>query len=96
LALIEIKMLFMVIETFGHDPKSVYRRFREKGRQLSEGLEFIDSWVTADLSRCFQLMHCDDAMLLQRWTAEWCDLVEFEIVPVASGQETAAIFNDQT
>ena len=88
-------MLFMVIETFRHDAKAVYHRFREKGRQLPESLEFIDSWVTADLSRCFQLMRCDDVTLLQRWATEWCDLVEFEIVPVASGRETAAIFNDQ-
>jgi hypothetical protein len=88
-------MLFIVIETFRHDAKAVYRRFREKGRQLPQGLEFIDSWVTADLSRCFQLMHCDDATLLQRWAAEWCDLVEFEIVPVVSSRETAAIFSDQ-
>jgi Protein of unknown function (DUF3303) len=88
-------MLFMVIETFRHDRKAVYRRFREKGRQLPEGLEFIDSWVTADLSRCFQLMRCDDVTLLQRWVAEWRDLVEFEIVPVASSRETGAIFSDQ-
>jgi hypothetical protein len=24
-------MLFMVIETFGHNPKAVYRRFRDEG-----------------------------------------------------------------
>lgn len=59
-------MLFMVIETFQHNPKAVYRRFREKGRQMPDGLEFIDSWVTADFSRCFQLMRCGDVTLLQR------------------------------
>ena len=32
------------IEEFGQDPKAVYRRFREKGRQIPEGLEFVDSW----------------------------------------------------
>src|SRR4029077_18232560 len=45
---------FMVIETFrNQDAKSVYRRFREKGRMLPEGLTFVESFVTADLSRCF-------------------------------------------
>ncbi|MFF0866927.1 DUF3303 domain-containing protein [Nonomuraea sp. NPDC003560] len=84
-------MLFMVIERFrGQDAKAVYRRFREKGRMTGEGLVFVSSWVTADLSRCFQLMECDDIALLQRWVAEWSDLVEFEIVPVVPGAATAA------
>jgi hypothetical protein len=35
-------------------------------------------------------MECDDITLLQRWAAEWSDLIEFEIVPVVTGQHTAA------
>ena len=88
-------MLFMVIETFWHDPKAVYRRFREKGRQMPDGLEFLESWVSADFARCFQLMRCYDLRLLQQWIAEWCDLGGFEIVPVVSGRETAAAIADQ-
>ena len=88
-------MLFMVIETFGPDPKAVYRRFRDKGRQMPEGLEYVDSWVAADYTRCFQLMRCDDVTLLQRWVAAWSDLIGFEIVPVATSKETAATIADQ-
>ena len=47
-------------------------------------------WVAADLSRCFQVMECDDITLLQRWAVEWSDLIEFEIVPVVEGEETGA------
>jgi hypothetical protein len=84
-------MLFMVIERFrNQDAKAVYRRFRDKGRQMPEGLAFVGSWVSADLGRCFQLMECDDVTLLQRWVAEWSDLIEFEIVPVVAGKDTAA------
>jgi hypothetical protein len=83
-------MLFMVIENFrNQDAKSVYRRFRDQGRMLPDGLKFVSSWVTADLGRCFQVMECDDITLLQRWVAQWSDLVEFEIVPVVPGNETA-------
>ena len=89
-------MLFMVIETFrNQDPKPIYRRLRDKGRQLPEGLSFVGSWVTADLSRCFQLMECGDITLLQRWVAQWSDLMACEIVPVVAGKDTAAALADQ-
>ena len=84
-------MLFMVIESFrGQDAKSVYRRFRDKGRLMPDGIGFVGSWVTANLSRCFQIMECDDITLLQRWAAEWSDLVQFEILPIVSGKDTAS------
>ena len=89
-------MLFMVIEQFrNQDAKAVYRRFREKGRMMPDGLIFVDSWIQADFGRCFQLMSCDDITLLQRWVAQWADLVHFEIVPVVPGKETSAALADQ-
>ncbi len=88
-------MLFMVIETFrNQDAAAIYRRVRDRGRRIPEGVEFVDSWVSADLGRCFQLMRCDDVALLQRWIAEWTDLVGFEVVAVTSGRETAAALQD--
>jgi hypothetical protein len=92
---VEDGVLFMVIETFGSNPKAVYRRFRDKGRMMPDGVSFVGSWVTADLQRCFQLMECDDVALLQRWVAEWCDVAGFEIVPVVAGKDTAAALAGQ-
>jgi len=84
-------MQFMVIEHFrNQNAKAVYGRFKEKGRMTPDGLNFVASWVSADLGRCFQVMECDDVTLLQRWAAAWSDLVEFEIVPVTEGKATAA------
>ncbi len=84
-------MLFMVIETFkGGDAKAVYRRFRDHGRQAPDALTYVSSYVTADCRTCFQLMECDDVALLQQWVAQWSDLVEFTIYPVAPGKDTAA------
>ncbi len=86
----------MVIETF-RDAKSVYRRFREKGRMLPDGLTFVESFVTADLSRCFQLMECEDVTLLQKWVAHWSDFIGFEIVPVTAGKVAgAALMSDES
>ena len=83
-------MLFMVVETFrNHDGKAIYERLRDKGRQMPEGLTFVNSWVSADLGRCFQLMETNDITLFQRWIAEWQDLMSFEIVPVVQSKHTA-------
>jgi hypothetical protein len=89
-------MLFMVIETFRvGGAKSAYRRFRDQGRLMPEGLAYVDSWVAADLTRCFQLMESEDVTLLQRWVAEWSDLVAFEIVPVARSKATSEALASQ-
>jgi len=86
-------VLFMVIEHFDKGAETVYRRARERGRQLPEGLDYIDSWVASDLGRCFQLMACDDPGLIAQWTATWDDLVRFEVVPVTTSAEAAALFS---
>jgi hypothetical protein len=83
-------MLFMVIETFRDgDARPAYARFREDGRLLPEGLTYVDSWVDAAYSRCFQVMECDDLALLQEWVAAWSDLVAFEIFPVVPSKQAA-------
>lgn len=81
-------MLFMVIEKFkDRNVLAVYRRSREKGRMLPNGLTYIDSWVETNFDRCFQLMECDDPTLFQQWVVQWQDLVDFEIVPVMPSRE---------
>ena len=84
-------MLFMLVEHFrGGDPRPVYDRFRTRGRLAPEGLRYVDSWVTDDLTRCYQLMECDDRALLDRWIAAWSDLVDFDVHPVMTSAEAAA------
>jgi hypothetical protein len=86
-------MLFMVIERFEKDDMlPVYRRVRDEGRGLPEGLRYVDSWIEPNFSRCFQLMECDDARLLQQWVLGWRGYgVTFEIVPVVSSRETREV-----
>jgi len=53
----DLKMLFMVIERFrDNDMVPIYQRLRESGRSLSDGLEYVDSWIEPNFARCFQLM----------------------------------------
>ncbi len=86
-------MLFMVIEHFrDNDMLPVYRRFRDGGRFLPDGLEYVDSWVEPNFARCFQLMRCDDASLLQQWVLYWSGLgMTMEIVPVVPSARTREV-----
>jgi hypothetical protein len=82
-------MLFMVIEHFDQARvKDIYSRFNAKGRMIPDGLVYVNSWIAADFSRCFQVMQCDDATKLQEWVLAWGDLARFEIVPLAGSKET--------
>ena len=77
------EMLYMIIERFKDgDPVPVYRRFRDHGRMAPDGLEYVSSWVDTDLQRCFQIMQTSNPALLSEWTANWSDIVDFEIVPI--------------
>ena len=86
-------MLLMVLERYRDDDMvPTYRRLRDAGRSLPDGLRFVDSSERADFGGCFQLMECDDPRLLQEWILSWrgCG-VTFEIFPVVPGRDTAAV-----
>ena len=80
-------MLYMLIEHFkDRDPVPVYRRFRDKGRMAPEGLTYVSSWVTEDMTRCFQVMETSDRGLLEQWIRSWSDLADFEVYPVMTSK----------
>jgi hypothetical protein len=84
-------MHYLVIERFRDgDPAPIYRRLRERGRLMPDGLEYVSSWITEDLTRCYQVMRCGDRALLERWMASWSDLMDFEVFPVLSSQDVQA------
>jgi hypothetical protein len=64
-------MQYLVTETFrGCDPVPVYRRFRDRGRLAPDGLTYVGSWITDDLTRCYQVMECDDRSLPDEWISQ--------------------------
>lgn len=83
-------MLYMVIEQF-KDAPAIYNRFRLQGRMMPEGLEYLSSWITADATKCYQLMQTEDESLFPRWTENWRDLMDFEIIPVRTSDEVARL-----
>ena len=83
----------MIIERFrDNDMVPIYQRVRDGGRIIPAGLEYVDSWVEPNFSRCFQLMECDDPRLLQEWVLNWRGMgVTFEIIPVVSSAQTREV-----
>lgn len=85
-------MLYMIIEHIrpGRAP-DLYRRFRERGRMAPAGLTYLSSWVDLSFGRCFQVMAADREELIREWISHWDDLVDFEVVPVRTSEEAAAL-----
>lgn len=81
-------MLFMIVEHFKNaDPVPVYRRFLERGRLAPEDVLYVGSWVTPDLSRCFQIMDAPNRARLDEWIANWSDVADFDVTPVMTSAE---------
>lgn len=81
-------MLYMVIEKYKTPGAiEIYRRAKNQGRMMPDGLEYVSSWVDFNFTRCFQLMKTDNQKLFEQWINNWQDLVEFEIIPVQTSAE---------
>jgi hypothetical protein len=81
-------MLFVVIERFKNgNAEPVGQRFRDRGRMLPEGVVYHASWVDSAGARCFQVMEAQHLQSLNVWVSRWCDLVDFEIIPVVSSND---------
>ena len=81
-------MLYMIIETFHPGKvKQLYKRFDERGRQLPDGVHYINSWVDDGVTKCWQVMESDDPSKLSEWIKNWNDLADFEIIPVLTSAQ---------
>ena len=90
-------MKCMVIETFKPGKTDeVYKRFKKMGRLLPSGLKYIDSWLSVDRTKCFQLKETEKFELFAKWISNWNDLTDFEINPVENSPAKAAPKNDAT
>ncbi len=81
--------VYMIVEHF-RDPVAIYRRLRDRGRMMPEGLRYLSSWIDENFERCYQLMETADRKLLAEWMAAWEDLMEFEVHPVITSQQAIA------
>ena len=38
---------------------------------MPDGLAYVSSWLTDDLTTCYQVMETDDPALFKDWIANW-------------------------
>jgi hypothetical protein len=78
----------MIIEMFHpHKVKELYKRFEEKGRQLPEGVHYINSWINEEVTTCYQVMESDTEEKINEWIKHWNDLADFKIIPVITSAQ---------
>ena len=89
-------MLYMVIEKY-KNKEAVYKRFREKGRMMPEGVSYVNSWVSEDGNTCYQINEAQNEELLYEWSSNWNDVTDFAFIPVINSQEMSdKMANKQT
>ena len=86
----------IVIEKY-KNKEAVYKRFREKGRMMPEGVSYVNSWVSEDGNTCYQINEAQNEELLYEWSSNWNDVTDFAFIPVISSQEMSdKMANKQT
>lgn len=89
-------MLYMIIEEFHSDKvKQLYKKFEEKGRQLPEGVRYINSWVTEDVTICYQVIESDKEEKIYQWIRQWIDFADFKVIPVITSAEAKEKVNEE-
>lgn len=77
----------MITETFHPNKvKQFYERFAEKGRQLPDGISYINSWIDEDIKTCYQVMESDTPEKIKEWSQHWKDLQILKIPVITSAE----------
>ena len=87
----------MIIETFIPEKvKELYQRYEQQGRQLPDGVNYIDSWIDEDVKTCYQLMESDSFENLNLWISRWNDLADFKVIRVKDSATAKRIVLNRT
>jgi hypothetical protein len=52
-----------------------------------EDLRYVSSWITDNLSTCYQVMETENYSSLELWMDNWKDLMDFEVTPIITSQQ---------
>ena len=77
-----------------HAYKERISRFLETGDPPPDGVTIHGRWFTASHSKGFIIAEADDPQSLFRFVSQWADIMDFEIEPVVTDVEAAAVLKD--
>ena len=85
-------MLFMVTFSLTHrDYDERVSRFLSNGAPPPDGVDLRGRWFNAVHSKGYMLVETDDPKGLYRYASEWASLIDFEVDPVVTDQDAAAV-----
>jgi hypothetical protein len=81
-------MVYMIIEHFHPGKaKEIYQGLEKSGRQLPDGVVYINSWIDENLTTCYQVMESDSDEKIQEWVNLKNSLVDFEVIKVITSAQ---------
>ena len=84
----------MAVENLGRNPKAV-RFLRDRSRITPRGLEFVESWMAAHFSPCFQLERYNGPNLCQELYRRFVRPRRVQGRAVSHGPKTAVALAEQ-
>ena len=66
-------------------------RFLKTGGQPPKGAKLLGRWISADLSKAYDLVESDDPSLLAEFALQWSDLVKVETSVVVDDKELVEV-----
>ena len=73
-------MYYMITATYkGDDVHDIPKTAKEHFLKLPDGVERIHHWIGMNGRRHFQVLRTDNESLLQKWTIQLNDLLDFEV-----------------
>ncbi|MHC4957913.1 MAG: DUF3303 domain-containing protein [Planctomycetota bacterium] len=66
-------------------------RFLETQAPPPDGVEMVGRWHAAAGKQGWILAETNDASAILRWTAEWADVIDFDVAPVVGDEDAGRI-----
>jgi hypothetical protein len=81
-------MKFMMTFSLSPDTRNkAIDRFLKTGGQPPKGARLLGRWISADLSKAYDLVESDDSSAISEFALQWSDLMKVEASVVVEDKE---------
>ena len=79
-----------------HAYKELISRFLDSVALPPPVVKLLGRWFTASHNRSYMLVEADQPAQLFRYVSQWNDIMDFEIDPVLTDEEAAAVLKEMS